>query len=438
MNTGGWARVLQGYARFDTSSLGTGVIVTGVALSLYQDDQWWYNQMGHDTHAHTMTVRNGLSAWHPMAPTGHTVVATTSIPAGVLTDGWVSFTSESVFPSLINRSGTTYLHFSLDYSHNDEGVVAFQSPLAANTYRPKIVVTYVTKTAPVLTTNSVSSIAWNGATAGGNITSDGSNGENPVTDRGVCWNTTGTPTVADSHTHDGTGTGAFTSAVTGLAEATTYHLRAYAINSIGTAYGAEVDFTTPAKPTFFLAGAIGRTTAWNRALTPAEVLADMDADQVIYDRSLSKGTVVISGTMKNRKGASVPAHHVRAGWLIQNNDYQPDPTLPPPALYITGHSVDLAGKKNALTIGKDWMEEQIGVRMAELLAIPGAPEWNPPIEEVYQEPEVTSDAEPTDGGGTAPSGGGGTSGGVPIGPGVAPVVTGYESIEPPGGRDREI
>ena len=87
-------------------------------------------------------------------------------------------------------------------------------------------------------------------------------------------------------------------------------------------------------------------------------------------RSLAKGTVVITGTVRNRKGAPVPEHHVRAGWWIQNLDWQPDPKLPPPALYITGHSVDLAGKKNALTIGVDWMEKEIGVRMAELLAIP--------------------------------------------------------------------
>ena len=52
------------------------------------------------------------------------------------------------------------------------------------------------------------------------------------------------PTIADSHTTDGTGTGTFTSSITGLTPNTTYYVRAYATNSVGTAYGEELSFTT--------------------------------------------------------------------------------------------------------------------------------------------------------------------------------------------------
>ena len=101
---------------------------------------------------------------------------------------------------------------------------------------------------PAVTTSAVSNIGANSATSGGNVTSDGGA---TVTARGVCWNTTGTPTLSDSHTTDGTGTGTFTSSITGLQPNTTYYVRAYATNSVGTLYGNEVTFTTPCA-TYFL------------------------------------------------------------------------------------------------------------------------------------------------------------------------------------------
>jgi hypothetical protein len=94
---------------------------------------------------------------------------------------------------------------------------------------------------PVLTTAAVSNIAANTATGGGNITSD--NGS-AITARGVCWNTTPTPTLANPHSVDGTGTGSFTSNLAGLTGGVTYYVRAYATNTVGTAFGNEVNFTT--------------------------------------------------------------------------------------------------------------------------------------------------------------------------------------------------
>jgi uncharacterized protein (TIGR02145 family) len=49
-------------------------------------------------------------------------------------------------------------------------------------------------------------------------------------------------------TSDGIGTGVFTSTLTGLTASTLYYVRAYATNSVGTAYGNEVSFTTLAPP----------------------------------------------------------------------------------------------------------------------------------------------------------------------------------------------
>ena len=92
-----------------------------------------------------------------------------------------------------------------------------------------------------LTTQAVSSISVTSATSGGDITSDGGAA---VTERGVCWGTSSNPTVADSRTSDGSGTGQFVSTLNALNSSTLYYVRAYATNSAGTAYGNELTFTT--------------------------------------------------------------------------------------------------------------------------------------------------------------------------------------------------
>ena len=99
----------------------------------------------------------------------------------------------------------------------------------------------IPSTLPTLTTTGTSSVASTSATSGGNISYDGGAA---ITARGVCWSTAANPTTADSKTSDGTGTGVFTSSLTGLTANATYNLRAYATNSGGTAYGALESFTT--------------------------------------------------------------------------------------------------------------------------------------------------------------------------------------------------
>lgn len=92
-----------------------------------------------------------------------------------------------------------------------------------------------------LTTIAVTSITNTVALSGGNISFDGGS---TVTERGVCWGTAQNPTINNSKTSDGTGTGSFTSNLTGLTANTTYYVRAYAMNSAGAAYGNEISFTT--------------------------------------------------------------------------------------------------------------------------------------------------------------------------------------------------
>ena len=108
---------------------------------------------------------------------------------------------------------------------------------------------------PTITTTAISSITASTANSGGNISDDGGT---PISARGICWATTATPTIANDKTTDGTGTGIFTSNITGLNPETTYYVRSYATNSIGTAYGNQLSFTTSPLPnsdvTFHLSG----------------------------------------------------------------------------------------------------------------------------------------------------------------------------------------
>jgi uncharacterized protein YukE len=95
---------------------------------------------------------------------------------------------------------------------------------------------------PTVTTKVVSNITQEAAQTGGNIEFPGNL---LIAKRGICWATTTSPTLDNSFSSDGTGSGEFTSTLSGLTPNTTYYLRAYAINSEDKiAYGNEVSFKT--------------------------------------------------------------------------------------------------------------------------------------------------------------------------------------------------
>lgn len=104
-------------------------------------------------------------------------------------------------------------------------------------------VTFTTLTGlPTVTTSQVTNIKASSATCGGNVTD---NGGYAITARGVCWSkTSSTPSIQDSHTSEVADNGAFSSLMTNLEPASTYYVRAYATNSIGTGYGDVLAITT--------------------------------------------------------------------------------------------------------------------------------------------------------------------------------------------------
>lgn len=94
---------------------------------------------------------------------------------------------------------------------------------------------------PTVVTGEVIEITTASAKGSGEVTNDGGA---EVTERGICWSTNANPTLSDSHVAAGTGTGTFTAMMNGLEANTTYHVRAYATNEVGTAFGLDREFTT--------------------------------------------------------------------------------------------------------------------------------------------------------------------------------------------------
>ncbi|MBR3428173.1 MAG: hypothetical protein IKG95_09570 [Bacteroidales bacterium] len=92
---------------------------------------------------------------------------------------------------------------------------------------------------PTVTTTEVINIKTS-TTSGGVVSSDGGSS---VIERGICWSTNHNPTIEDDHVSNGFGTGIYSANMHGLAEDTTYYVRAYAINSAGVAYGNKLSFT---------------------------------------------------------------------------------------------------------------------------------------------------------------------------------------------------
>ena len=130
-------------------------------------------------------------------------------------------------------AGSTYTYRV--YSYNSVGPsLGYSNPITVTI--PTAV------TLPTLTSTAVSGITINAAATGGTITSDGGA---PITARGVVWSNLPNPTIdLATKTTDGSGIGTYSSAISGLNPNWDYHVRAYATNSAGTAYGNEITFTT--------------------------------------------------------------------------------------------------------------------------------------------------------------------------------------------------
>jgi hypothetical protein len=123
-------------------------------------------------------------------------------------------------------------------------------------------------TKPFVSTLPISSIAETTAVSGGNVSDDGGSA---ITARGICYSTTANPTLSNTVIPEGSGLGSFASTLTGLTALTTYYVRAYATNGVGTAYGNnELFFKTLAKQPTLTTGS-ATTITGNFAVVSGQV-----------------------------------------------------------------------------------------------------------------------------------------------------------------------
>jgi len=162
---------------------------------------------------------------------------------------WGTSPAPTVFLSTKTTNGNGTGQYESDLTNLSPNTLYYLRSYATNaqgtTYGDeKTFTTIPASQAPVLTTTDIGAIQQASAVSGGNVSNDGGS---PVTAKGVCWSTSANPTVdLTTRTEDGTGTGLFTSNITGLSAGTQYCVRSYAINTTGTGYGNEICFTTSA------------------------------------------------------------------------------------------------------------------------------------------------------------------------------------------------
>jgi len=192
----------------------------------------------------TVTTSNITNITTTTATGGGNVTTQGTTPVSVRGVCWSTTTNPTITSShTSDGSGTgnfnsnlTSLSPAITYY-----VRAYATNNAGTSYGDQVQFTTDAGMLPTVTSSNISNITATTATGGGNVTSQGTT---TVTARGVCWSFTTNPTISDNHTSNGSGTGSFTSILTGLEPVTTYYVRAYATNSAGTSYGNQQNLTT--------------------------------------------------------------------------------------------------------------------------------------------------------------------------------------------------
>jgi hypothetical protein len=267
-------------------------------------------------------VCNGTLQFNPCTATLTTaavtgITATTATSGGNITnDGGASVTARGVaygtssnptVSGMVTSNGTGTGAFTSSITGLSASTAYFVRAYATNSagtaYGNELTfTTAVQQVAPTVTTTAISSITSSSAVSGGDVTSDGNAS---VTARGVAYGTAANPTTANTTVSGGTGTGAFTSNITGLSASTTYNVRAYATNSVGTSYGSNLSFTTSAPPATLAsvsttaASSVTCSTATSGGNVTSDGGASVTARGVAYGTTQSptvSGSTVASGT----------------------------------------------------------------------------------------------------------------------------------------------
>jgi hypothetical protein len=165
--------------------------------------------------------------------------ATTAQSWITLENGTNSLTTDTkIIKVTVNRAGLSPNSYS--------GNVVINSN--SNSITVPVSMSVIQPSAPDLLNGQASGITYNSAQVSGTLTSLGSSA---ITQHGHCWSTSPNPTTTDNKTTLGGTTllASFMSNITGLSTNTTYYVKAYATNAVGTTYSDAITFTTLPPPT---------------------------------------------------------------------------------------------------------------------------------------------------------------------------------------------
>ena len=196
--------------------------------------------------------------------------------------------------------------------------------------RPVLGEKVVELTPPIVATTVATQITATTAVTGGNVTNDGGA---EVTERGVCIATISNPTTANTKILAGSGTGEFTCNLTGLQANTTYYVRAYAINSKGTAYGDEISFTT-ALPITLATVTTASITQITETTAVAGGTVTNDGNASVTERGVCISTVS-NPTTSNTK---ITAGSGTGSFTCNLTDLQPNTTY-----YVRAYAINSKG-----------------------------------------------------------------------------------------------
>ncbi|MBS1534569.1 MAG: hypothetical protein JST78_05775 [Bacteroidetes bacterium] len=220
---------------------------------------------------------------------------------------WADTPNPSIANNVVNDATLTVGTYTSNLTNLVAGTTYYVRAFATNSggtgYGTQVTFTTTgTSTGGLATvvTTAASSITETTASSGGEVTADGGSA---ITARGICWAETSMPTTSDNTIPSTGTTGVFTSDISGLTANTTYYVRAYAINSTGTAYGNEISFTT--------------TGSSSNGPVGGDAICDGSEPTIVVPITSSTGKIWMDRNLGASRAATSPKDYEAYGCLYQ-------------------------------------------------------------------------------------------------------------------------
>ncbi len=233
---------LWAFGRGEWGQLGNGGGHRKFPVKIGSDNNWADIDAGT---IHTIAIKSNGTIWgwgyNSNGQVGDGTTTHRYTPVQIGSDAnWSKIACAGDFTIALKNTGTIWtwgLYSPIIKNPTQIGTNTNWSKIACGSYHSVALL----NTIPEISTELATNISNISAYSGGNIIS---NGGLSIVERGICWNTIGNPTISDSKKVDYNSNALFSSFITGLRGSTTYYVRAFATNSVGTAYGNEISFTT--------------------------------------------------------------------------------------------------------------------------------------------------------------------------------------------------